>query len=129
MYLIRWRFDFLEHPSKMGQWSRPATRQEDMAAFCLKPGLVRASIEGKDFHTREIKTLAEVDGWDYCVFKWLAMASVPGNFRGTFRPISKLFGLQIVAREREISVFPDGTVKITPRDPLEKKLNYATYGK
>lgn len=129
MYLLRWRFDFMHHPSKMGQWSRAATRQEDMAAFCLKPGLVRAAIEGKNFETREIKILAEVDGWDYCVFKWVAMASIPGNFRGTVHPIGKIMGLKIVSREKEITAFPDGSIKIDPRDPEEKKIHYATYGR
>jgi hypothetical protein len=129
MYLLRWRFDFLNHPTKYGQWSRSATRLEDMAAFALKEGLVRASIEGKHIETREIKTFAEVDGWDYCVFKWMAIASGPAFVKGSVTPVSRIVGLKIVAREREIDVLNDGTVTTAPRAKDEISINYATYGK
>lgn len=129
MYLLRWRFDFANHPMRYGQWSRAATRPEDMAAFALKEGLVRASIEGKHIETREIKTLAEVDGWDYCVFKWMAAASGPAFVKGSVTLVSRILGLKIVAREREIEVYNNGQINIVPRAEDEKLIHYATYGK
>lgn len=126
LYLLRWRFDFADRPSRMGMWSQSGTRDEDKASFVNTTGLVRASIEGKDVVTRAVKVLAECDGHDYVVFKWNAAFISHGNFT-TGQHV--LTGLKLVTRDFELDVFPSGDVKISARLEDEKNFNYAAFGK
>ncbi len=126
LYLLRWRFDFADRPSKMGMWSQSGTRDEDKASFVNTTGLVRASIEGKDIATREVKVLAECDGHDYVVFKWNAAFISTGSF-ATGQHV--LTGLKLVTRDFELDVFPSGDVKILARAEDEKTIHYAAFGR
>ena len=126
LYLLRWRFDFADRPSRMGMWSQSGTRDEDKASFVNTTGLVRACIEGKDIATREVKALAECDGHDYVVFKWNAAFISTGSFAAGQHVLT---GLKLVTRDLELDVFPSGDVKISARLEDEKNFNYAAFGR
>jgi hypothetical protein len=129
-YLLTWRFDFSgDKPSKYGMWSMPAILQSDMAAFVNKEGLVRASIQAKDVATREITTLAEVDGWDFCNFEWIAQGRIPGPGFGSKPLQGQVVGLRLRARESSFECFVDGSVFVRGRSEADKKFHYAGFGK
>jgi hypothetical protein len=130
-YMLRWRYDFLSNPTKYGQWDREANLMSDMACFNLKEGLVRASIEGKDIETREIKTLAEVDGHDFCLFQWMAIASGGSafNLKGSHEMVKKNIGLKLVSRDKFIEVYKTGLVQTLDRPVEDKNFHYAAYGR
>jgi hypothetical protein len=129
-YDIRWRFDFANRPSKYGKWSSPGNSPELKAHLQMREGLVRACVEGKNRNDpSDVRALAQCDGHDFVNFKWMALASMPGNFRGTVKPVHRLQGMQLVTREFNYFVFPDGSVKKKPRLEGEKKINYAIFGR
>lgn len=126
MYLLRWRFDYLDRPSKMGQWSRPATLETDMAFFQNKEGVIRCSVEGKDVVSREVKTLAECEGWDYVNFQWMALLRNNGNGQAFLDHV----GLKLITREFWIEVYAkNGLVRKLQRDEEDKNFHYATFGR
>jgi hypothetical protein len=96
-----------------------------MAYFQNKEGLVRASVEGKDILTREIKTLAECDGWDYVNFQWMAELRMRSDGYGT----SQHVGLKLVTRDFWIEVYARGNVLRVPRTEEDKNYHYATFGR
>lgn len=120
---LRWRFDFAGRAARYGGWSRPASRQEDMAAFRMAEGLVRASIEIQDVTTDDVQTAVECDGHDYVNFKWISAAY------GVSAGVQRVVGLMMVTRNYETSVMTDGQVFCRPRDEDDKKFHYATFGK
>ena len=108
-------------------WSLPAKNQQDMAAFSNKEGLVRASIEGKNFLTRNIRTLAECDGHDFNNFQWMAEFRSQGMFATT--GVHQLLGLKLVTRDLYMEVYSSGEVKILQRPEEDKKFHYETFGR
>lgn len=126
---MRWRFDFLNRPSKYGKWSDPGTSPETQAWSQNKEGLIRASVEGKNRETFETKPLVECDGWDFVNFKWNACAIGPAFFKGTSPAVHRLLGMKLVTREKEFDVWPDGSIVEKIRDEADKKYNYATFGR
>lgn len=127
-YLLRWRYDY-PNGSKMGMWSNPGDRKANQAWCQNKEGLVRASIEGKDLVTKEIKTLAECDGHEFRVFQWMAAAKIPVGLRGSVKPASQLVGMKILTSEKEIAIFDTGQKAERNLPEGDKKLNFKTYGK
>jgi hypothetical protein len=125
MFLLRWRFDYADRPSKTGQWSRAATIETDMAYYQNKEGIVRASIEGKDVITREIKTLAECDGWDYVNFQWMDVVRGRSDGLCTRQHI----GLKLITRDFWVEVYAKGLIKKIPRTEEDKNYHYATFGR
>src|SRR3990172_4226027 len=71
-YLLRWRFDFSDKPTRYGVWNSSI----EPAWSVNKNNLVRASIEGKDMQTRETRIIAECDGWDFVNFEWVAATPI-----------------------------------------------------
>lgn len=130
-YLVTWRFDFSgDKPSRVGMWSMPAVLQSDMAAYVNKEGLIRASIQVKNCATREVTTLAEVDGWDFCNFEWIAQGRLPGGPGfGSKQLQSQVVGLRLRARDSLYEVFTNGHVLKRVRREDDKKFHYAGYGK
>ena len=128
--LVTWRFDFgNDKPMKMGMWSMPATRQSDMAAYVNKEGLVRASIQAKDFISRKVYTMAEVDGHDFVNFEWIAQGSIPGpGFRRTSLQ-GQVIGIRLRARDCMYECFADGRVIKKIRPEADKSFHYAGFGK
>lgn len=120
---LRWRFDFHNKPSRFGQWSRPASRNEDMAAFQNAEGLLRASIEAQNVETNEIVTAAECDGHDFCNFQWVSAAF---GFTGA---TAKIVGLAMSTSDEICTVYVDGSTSCKERSDDDKKYHYATYGR
>lgn len=125
MYLLRWRFDYLNRTTKIGQWSRGATLEQDMAYFQNKEGVIRAAIEGKHQVSREVRILAECDGHDFVNFQW--MAEFRGNVKGGGS--SHHTGLKLVTRDFWIEVYARGFQIKKPRTEEDKKFHYATFGR
>ena len=128
-YELRWRFDYAGRPSKYGKWSSPGTTPELQAWTHNKEGLARASIEGWNVLTQEIKTLAECDGWNFVNFQWMAVAMTPASAVGIAKPVHALVGLKIVTRDDDLVVLASGDAEIVPRPEAEKKLHFATFGR
>lgn len=128
-YLVRWRFDFAKKPEKFGMWCNPGENPKDQAWCVNKNGLIRASIEGKDFQTREIKTLAECDGPEFCNFQWESSVTLPALSRGTHKIKGAIIGLSLVTVETKIFVYIDGRIMIKKRSDQEKNTHFAAYGK
>jgi hypothetical protein len=120
MYLLRWRFDFLNKPSRFGMWSNPGTNDIDKACFQNKEGLVSAKIEGKNILTRETKVLAEVSGQDYLNFQWMATLKLKSQ-------LTEVIGLKILSRYNEIEVLKDGSVSL--KKLKNDNVNFATFGR
>jgi hypothetical protein len=127
IYDMRWRYDFKDGRIRYGKWSRPSNTPELQAWRNNDEGLVRASIEGKDMFTGEIKPLAECDGHDFVNFQWIATAS--GNVMKSNSLVHRLMGMKLLTRDYEHCVFPDGSGAVIPRSEADKKINFATFGK
>jgi hypothetical protein len=128
-YLLRWRYEWADRPTKFGMWSNQGS-QDDLStkAWCHNhEGLVSAIIEAKNIETREVKPVVRVPGQDFRNFQWLAVASVPMSVAGgKLQPMSQVVGLKIQTRDEEVSVYDDGTLH---RAPFEAhNINFATYG-
>ena len=130
-YRLRWRYDFKDGTVKRGMWSNAGGRQEDKAWFNNKPGVIRASIEGEDLRTFEVKTLAQCDGWDFVNFQWLAAAFVGNIFTSanSIKPVSRLLGMKILTRTKIIEVLDTGKVNVSQRSPDHMNTKFATFGK
>lgn len=120
---LRWRYDYLDKPSRCGVWSRPADHVGDMAAFNNKGIVVAALIEAQDVHTDAVRVVAECQGADFVNFEWIA-ATV-----GYDAAYSKIMGLTLVTRNERCSVYVDGSASVTKRSDDDKRLNLATFGK
>jgi len=127
-YRLRWRFDYLGKPSKMGMWSLTSNNPVDQA-WNKNTNVIRAKIEVKDLATREIKVLVSCPGVDFLNFGWLAVARGPVFFRNSVQPVHQLIGLQMWTREKKIAVFDTGKIQIVNLKPAEKQTNFATFGR
>lgn len=129
-FLLRWKFEWNDRPSKFGMWSLPGST-DDLAtkAWCSnREGLKTAIIESKDYVTREIKTVVAVSGQDFMNFQWVALASVNVNsVKGKTTPRTIIGGLKIITRHEEITAFDFG--KVTRAKNSVENINFATYGK
>lgn len=132
LFDLRWRFEYTDGTApSIGIWNRPAGNKEDLdmyACFQKNRNIRVAMIEGRDVLSREYKVLFEVAGQDFCLFKWVAMASAPALFKGVARPRHMLCGLQMVSRYEAWTIFPDGQVWRKMRSADDLKINYAAYG-
>lgn len=127
-YLLRWRFDYLSRPAVFGMWSNPGNIQQSGAWRQNREGVLRASVEAKDYFTRAITVLAECPGQDFVNFEWLALASLnPFGVRGSITPLTKLGGLAIRSRNELIQVYTSGEVSRTPWQ--DDGVQLATFGK
>ena len=124
-YRLRWRMDFKNRPSAIGMWDIDPPDIKQKACFQMREGLIRAAVEGKHQITREVVTLAEVDGWDFCNFQWLALwQGNPGG--GGYQ---RHYGLAIQSRDWIIEVRFNGQVFRESRSEEDKKYHYAIYGR
>lgn len=126
---LRCRFDFAHNkPTWFSMWNDSGPNDCDKAAFQNKNGLIRASIEAKNVITREIITVVECNGIDFCNFQWLAIASTPAMAKFA-RVTSKNVGLALVTRDKKINVFVNGKITVENRSEAEKNFHYASYGR
>lgn len=115
-------------------WSLSTKNEIDQAWNKQKEGLLWASIEGKTADG-EIVTLAQVPGQDFCLFKWMAVASAPLRLRRKDlsqpppKPIHRLIGMEIVMRNETIKVMETGHIFREPRTVEDKRFHYAAFGR
>jgi len=129
-YRVRWRFDYLNRPSTYGIWNVPGPAA-NQACFQNKEGMIRASIEGEDVKTREIKALAECDGHDFRNFQWMAVGRMLHMPRAgeSMKPLTNLVGMKLLTTNDEYRVYGTGAVEKVPLPESHKMINFATYGK
>lgn len=106
-HLVRWRLDFADGSYKAGLWSSPGDHDSAKASKNLRSDLVRASIEAKDFLTREIKILVQCLASDFMEFKWTAVHKVFSNTH-------EVHGLTLVCKWGSTEILLDGTIIETP---------------
>jgi len=128
-YDLRWRFDYLNRPTKKGKWSSPGNSPELQAWRQNKENIVRACIEGQDVETQQVVILAECDGHDFINFQWEAVAIFRDASLKFGKPMHALSGLKLITREKEVSVNSAGQVVSRSRTNIEKKINFATFGR
>lgn len=131
LYLLRWRYDYTGGRSpSLGMWSNPGDVANQGAWRQNKEGVARASIEAKDYFTRETTTLAECLGEDFVNFEWLALASVnPFSLKGAgnVTPVTRLGGLVLRTRTEVVTVYNSGDIS---REPWEfDGVQLATFGR
>ena len=129
-YDLRWRFDFAQKRSVYGPWSAPAFRESEKAELVNKEGLIRASIEARDYYTHEMLIIAECPGPDFVIFKWNAARHKTDVVTFTsFASFHNLIGLKLVTRELEVDVFFDGDSIVKQRTEADKQFHYASFGR
>lgn len=112
-YRLRWKFEFLNKPTKIGCWDLASDRPEDAAWRVDKTGLVRAVVEGEDMVTCEQKELLEVFGDEYVSCTGEVFSRVPGGgfIDRTVTPVAHLYGVSFLTRSEKITVLRDGTIE------------------
>lgn len=120
-YRLRWRFDFAGKPTRIGVFNGGGG-PNDGAWLVNKEGLVRASIEGEDMATFELKTLVEVDGHNYAHMEWITYSRLPGlyKYEGDVNPRAHIGGISLFSREHRIDVYIDGTYQVSALSDEEK---------
>lgn len=131
LYLrVRWRFDFLEKPTRYGYWSRPGDSSGGHAWSVDKAGLLRACIEVEDKRTWKVYAAAECDGHDFVNFEWVVGTRAPLD---PVRPVAlepQVVGMKIHTRENVATVLMDGSkVVVRPRTDDEKAMKLAGFGR
>jgi hypothetical protein len=122
-YRLRWRFQFLNKPDRVGVWNLISDNPDDAAWRVPKEGLVRAAIEGEDRETFEEKVLLEVFGDDYVSCTGEMFARMPGmGFQGSHvTPQAHLYGVSFLTRTEKITVHVDGSTERRPLTEEEKQ--------
>ena len=114
-YLLRWRYDYHDHkPPKIGQWNRHGDRSNDQAWAQNKTNLLRASIEAKNYYTKEITTVCECLGQDFVNFQWMGAAGTPLKPRGKVMVSPKILGLTLISRYKTTRCFINGEYQELP---------------
>lgn len=130
-YLLRWRFDYHGgRPPALGMWLNPGQVEQNGAWRQNREGVARASIEAKDYYSRETTTVAECPGQDFVNFEWATLASVqPLGLKGAVTPRTRVVGLSLVDRKDIVTLFVDGTFTRTARPQGHLETQFATFGK
>lgn len=133
IYRLRWRFEFTNKAAKYGQWSKPAARTEDTAAYVNKEGLLFAVIEGECMQSNQIERIVECAGWDFVNFEWVQTFAPPRAMKGSVvvpMPRSNwLMGLSLVTREEVTEVYFDKSINVKPRRQSDKNFHLEGFGK
>ena len=125
-YLLRWRYEYANKLPLFGMWSSPGA-QEDLPTKAWPhntEGMIYAVIEAKDFVTREISQKVRVPKQDFRNFQWIAAASI--DLAKISVTHTKIAGLKIQTRDKELSVFEDGSCSEAPFQA--DNINFKTYG-
>ena len=112
LYRLRWRFDFVDKPSKCGVWNGASNNFADSAAAVNKTGLVRAVIEGEKIGEWVVKTLFEMDGHNYVTSQWIRLANASAMMSKDVQKASlpsSLIGLALLSSDKKYIVYIDGT--------------------
>jgi len=131
-YYLRWRLDFKDHrPTRFGIWDRPG-KGSDNVQYCNTTNLLRASIEGKDVFTNEIRTIADCDGHHFCLFRYKAACHIGlkmSRHQSRIPTRTEIVGLVLVTTDIETLISNNGEVQVTRRTEEDKNYHYATYGR
>lgn len=120
-YRLRWRFDFANKPTRIGQWNGT----NENVCHINTEGLVRASIEAEDQVTWEVKTLCECAGDDFVQFQGLATFTFDNQLQG----YHELVGLKLKKRYTEVYCYLDGSMAEVKRPEEDLKFHYEGFGK
>ena len=122
---LRWRFDFKDKPSKVGQWNGTSQNPCDMAAYINKAGLIRMAVEGEKISQWVTKTIFDVVGSEYVSCQWRTALSAPG-IGGPMRYVKSgdVIALVVKTNKYKITVFVDGQMKreLLTEDELKFKI-------
>jgi hypothetical protein len=127
LYRLRWRFDFVDKPSKFGVWNGASNLQSDSAMMVNKTGLLRACIEGEKIGEWVVKVLFEMEGHNYVTAQWIRLANagimVNKDVQTASLP-SSLIGLSLLSSDKKYIVYVDGTGAIVhlPKTRMDIKL-------
>lgn len=107
---LRWRFDWLNRPTKYGAWTDPGAPNDVGTKAWMQPKehIVRAAIEAKHRRTRKISILAECDGHEFIEFRWISAAPIPTG--GTFKIYGAIQGMTLVTPSEKIHAYINGNV-------------------
>lgn len=111
IYRLRWRFDFIDKPSRYGIWNGASANFNDSAVSVNKTGLVRAIIEGEKIGEWVPKVLFEMDGNEYVTSQWIRLANasmlMDKNVNSAALP-SSLIGLAMLSSTKKYIIYVDG---------------------
>lgn len=123
-YRLRWRFDFLNSPSKIGCWNGSSPHFSDSATSVKKEGLVRACIEGEHLQQYATKVLFEMPGHEYKTSQWIrrcnAAPVLSPKVNGEIKLQSELMGLALISDTHKYTVYVDGTGSVHEL-PIERR--------
>lgn len=126
-YRLRWRFDYVNRPTRRGIWDGVGPEGGVESAWRQpKDGLIAALIEGECMKTHEVYVLAEVRGQDYAFAQWDShVRTGPGiGLKRDFKPFRMTHGLALLTRDERVTVFIDGTVARRPLTDEERGFNF-----
>lgn len=129
LWLLRWRYEYHNRPTKYGQWNRHGDRPEDQAWAQTKEGLAYACIEGKNFKTRELKIFARCAADNFINFQWIAAVSTPLRIHGSVKRPGRILGLMLVSRDEYLSVFNHGGMETKVNETDYNKVHLAGFGR
>ena len=128
-YLLRWCFEYHDHKTvKYGMWSHPGEFDTEKAWCQSKENLVRGTIEGKNFITREVSVLAEMSGPDFVNFQWIAAGVQRGRPTGAILPW-RIIGLMLIGRKTKIKIYDTGTIEKENHNIDYGRINLSGFGR
>lgn len=133
IYRLRWRFDFIDRPSKFGIWNGASNNFSDSAAAVNKSGLIRAIIEGEKTGDWVVRPLLEMDGHAYVTSQWVRLANASQLMSSDVQKASlpsSLVGLSFLSSDKKYTVYVDGTCSVIdlPKNRMNIKLKEHSLG-
>jgi hypothetical protein len=118
---LRWRFDYA-NGSRFGLWDGIGESIQYRAS-CQPPNQLKVFIEATD-RTGAIYPACEVDGRDFRRFEWHAYAIVSNALamQGAVKIPPKIYAASIVTASQRVTIYVDGTHKLTDLTDSEKAL-------
>jgi hypothetical protein len=128
-YRLRWRFDYVNRPSKVGMWLFASNKPEEMACFQNTEGLLRAAVECESLLTWKTEIVVECDGHDFVEFRWVNAVSVnPLALQGSVTSPGTLVGLELITKSKRATCLVNGKFSVrdlTPAEMLNKLEQYS----
>lgn len=125
LYRLRWRFAFADKKDRVGIWDDNGPSIKENSAWAVdKRGLTKVFIDCESLIDYTSKTLVECDAQDFALFQWRFISYV--NFGNTAqRPIPA--GLQMLTRDKKITVYVDGRIDIEDLNEDERGFHFTEY--
>ena len=129
LWLLRWRFEYLDGRVKCGQWNRHGDTASDQAWSQTKTGLAYSCIEGKEFHRRESKIFVRCPADKFINFQWIAAVVSPMAVKGSIKKEGDMLGLRLLSLDTVSDVYIHGGVESKPNTADYSKIHLATFGR